>query len=75
LYEDFKKEENPRAYWQRKYHKGFVFRNVTKDYILTWEHHRAFKIKNPEEFFDGSAVGLLYQEGKEILNQLKFPAK
>lgn len=74
-YEDFARNPNPSDYQKRRYHKGFVFNNVAKDYIVTWSNNRAFKIPNPEEFFKDSIIETMHAKGKEILNQLNFPAK
>jgi len=76
-YDEFKK--GTLSDWHaKKYANGIQFKTILKDYILKFNHidNRAFKIHNPEEFFkDAGETEIKYQTGKQLLNDLKFPAK
>ena len=81
-YDSFIASTDPQASSQgwlvKKYAKGLLFKHMRKDYIVTWSstNNRAFKINNPEEFFkDAGETEVNYLAGKQILNDLKFPAK
>lgn len=65
------------TYFAKKFDKGFQFKTIHKDYIISYGKfdNRAFKISNPEEFFKGTEQETDYLESKKILTDLKFPAK
>lgn len=76
-YDDFKKG-NLNSWHAKRYVNGMQFKTILKDYIVKFNatDNRAFKIHNPEEFFkDAGETETKYQTGKQLLNDLKFPAK
>jgi len=64
-------------WWEKKFAKGFLFKHVQKDFITSWSafNNRAIKISHPEEFFKDSEQEKQYLKSREILRNLKFPAK
>jgi len=67
----------PTSWLAKKYAKGLQFKHMRRDFITSWSafNNRAIKIVNPEEFFKGSETEKQYLAGKDILKNLKFPAK
>jgi len=65
------------AWTQKRFSKGLTFKNMYKDYIISFSayNNRAFKIDDPEKFFVGSEQEKEYKESKRVLTDLKFPAR
>lgn len=70
------KEGNTALAWlAKKFAKGFTYKCISRDYIVAWGNNRVFKVQNPAEFFAGSSTEPLYLETRQILQDLKFPAR
>jgi hypothetical protein len=74
-YEEFKAGQNNTTWAAKRFAKGLVFKNFGKDYVLALHPQRVFKVPDPEQFFKGSNLEKEYTESKEVLQELKFPAK
>lgn len=63
------------AWLSKRFGKGFTYKCIARDYIVAWGNNRVFKVQNPEEFFAGSSNEQLYLVTRQILQDLKFPAR
>lgn len=74
-YDDYVNGLHPGGWWDKKFGKGLHFKTFHKDYIVNITESRAFKISNPNEFFENSNRVSQYENGKQLLNSINFPAK
>lgn len=76
-YTNYLTDTNPPNWKIKKYSNGLTFKTISKDYILKFnaKDNRAFKISNPQEFFKDSDLEAIYLKGRQVLNDIKFPAK
>ncbi len=77
LYDNYIATPDSYKRYAKKFANGLIFKNFAKEYIIKFSplDNRAFKISDPEEFFKDSGLESKYISGKQILNNLKFPAK
>jgi len=76
-YDEHISGKNTNQWVAKRFAKGFTYKNISRDYIISFGpyNNRAIKITDPEKFFDGSEQQKTYNASKQILTDLKFPAK